>query len=326
MSDFDSAQPVRLNDGTNDFGFVIGTPFFVTIADAGGDQIEIDASGQLGVVIGSGPADIGKAEDSVHVTGDVGVGLLAVRQSVQADLAPDGDYTFPTIDDSGGLRVSIVAGSAGGASAVDDSVFTIGVDNVAPAGYLADETATDSVDEGDVGLARMTLDRKVLHVLVDPTTDANRAAIDANGSQQVLLFGSLDPTSVNADDNPIFVQVVTGATSSTEINDFNQAVGVAAMGGTATHALPVSAASTLLLRSVIFAGSGSGKVEIALGPLASEVTKAVAFISSANPTRQVFFDPPIELVFASDEQVLLTVTNRDNQAQDLYTTIIGDEI
>jgi len=45
---------------------------------------------------------------------------------------------------------------------VDDSAFTIGVDKVNAQGFLADETATDSVDEGDIGLARMTLDRRMI--------------------------------------------------------------------------------------------------------------------------------------------------------------------
>jgi len=42
----------------------------------------------------------------------------------------------------------------------DDAAFTPGTSKVQAVGFLADETATDSVDEGDAGAARMTLDRK----------------------------------------------------------------------------------------------------------------------------------------------------------------------
>lgn len=42
----------------------------------------------------------------------------------------------------------------------DDAAFTVATTKVMPAGFLADETSTDSVDEGDAGAARMTLDRK----------------------------------------------------------------------------------------------------------------------------------------------------------------------
>jgi hypothetical protein len=46
----------------------------------------------------------------------------------------------------------------------DDAAFTPGASKVSAVGFMADETATDSVDEGDVGIARMTLDRKQLVV------------------------------------------------------------------------------------------------------------------------------------------------------------------
>lgn len=47
----------------------------------------------------------------------------------------------------------------------DDAGFTAGTSKVSAAGFFADETATDSVDEGDVGAARMTLDRKLITTL-----------------------------------------------------------------------------------------------------------------------------------------------------------------
>ena len=45
---------------------------------------------------------------------------------------------------------------------VDDAAFTPGTSSVSMAGFQADETTTDSVDEGDAGAARMTLDRKII--------------------------------------------------------------------------------------------------------------------------------------------------------------------
>lgn len=52
---------------------------------------------------------------------------------------------------------------------VDDAGFTPGTSSVAMAGFQADESSTDSVDEGDAGAARMTLDRKVI-VTTQPHT------------------------------------------------------------------------------------------------------------------------------------------------------------
>jgi hypothetical protein len=45
---------------------------------------------------------------------------------------------------------------------VDDAAFTPTTTRVSMSGFFADETATDSVDEGDGGAARMTLDRKII--------------------------------------------------------------------------------------------------------------------------------------------------------------------
>ncbi len=48
------------------------------------------------------------------------------------------------------------------ASIADDAAFTPATTGVTMAGYFADDASTDSVDEGDGGAARMTLDRKVI--------------------------------------------------------------------------------------------------------------------------------------------------------------------
>jgi hypothetical protein len=46
----------------------------------------------------------------------------------------------------------------------DDAAFSVGTTRVLPVGFLADDTSTDSVDEGDTGAARITLDRRIITV------------------------------------------------------------------------------------------------------------------------------------------------------------------
>lgn len=53
-----------------------------------------------------------------------------------------------------------IMSQAGTAVNIDDASFNIATDAVIPAGFLADETSSDSVNEGDIGIARMTLDRR----------------------------------------------------------------------------------------------------------------------------------------------------------------------
>jgi len=57
----------------------------------------------------------------------------------------------------------------------DDAAFTVATSKVMVSGFLADETTPDSVDEGDVGAARMTLDRKQ-HVVTELESSSMRAA------------------------------------------------------------------------------------------------------------------------------------------------------
>lgn len=85
----------------------------------------------------------------------------------------------------------------------DDAAFTVATSKVIAVGMLADETTPDSVDEGDVGIPRMTLSRKALSVISDPSAERhatvrdtgtndslNVAIVDASGNQITSFGGS----------------------------------------------------------------------------------------------------------------------------------------
>jgi hypothetical protein len=98
------------------------------------------------------------AEDAVHGSGDPGVQLLAVRQNSQVDFGADGDYVPLSVDDNGGVRVSIVAGAGtGGTAIVDDATFTAAVTSFTPVGGIV---TADSVDSGDGGAFAMLANRQ----------------------------------------------------------------------------------------------------------------------------------------------------------------------
>jgi hypothetical protein len=63
-------------------------------------------------------------------------------------------------------------------------------------GFAADETSTDSVDEGDIGLARMTLDRKQ-HVVAENFSDSVRQ----NSTARTPVFAVID--AATSGDNTI---------------------------------------------------------------------------------------------------------------------------
>jgi hypothetical protein len=284
-------------------------------------------------------------------------------------------------------------------SYVDDSAFTIGTDEVAASGYLADETAPDSVDEGDIGLARMTLDRKQLMVITDPTNDAYRLVIDSNGyitsnisgtvtvdcnSTDVTVDNAGGASAVNIQDggNTITIDgTLTGITndvniadggnsitvdaSQLDIDDLNSTDDEVAIGdGTDTLAINTdgsinvnivssvitgevhdydtasavasdatdnhdyaTANTTFLLKSVIVSGSGNIKFEVQTGPIAGLSTVAVGFLTGRQgDTKQLFFDPPIEVPATGTGTTRIIRTNRQGAATDLYSTIIGLDI
>lgn len=128
------------------------------------------------------------AEDVAAQAADKGIAVLAVRRDADTSLVgTDNDYANLQVDANGYLKVEIfdgggshtvdnagtfavqVDGSAltalqliDNTIIVDDAAFTPATTSVNMAGFQADEGSTDSVDEGDAGAARMTLDRKVI--------------------------------------------------------------------------------------------------------------------------------------------------------------------
>lgn len=89
------------------------------------------------------------ASTGIPVTGTVTVGSHAVTNAGTFAVQVDGNAltSLQLIDDT---------------VFTDDGAFTPGTSKVLGVGMQADETSTDSVDEGDIGAPRMTLDRKVI--------------------------------------------------------------------------------------------------------------------------------------------------------------------
>jgi hypothetical protein len=186
-------------------------------ANSGVDIGDVDVTS---VTPGTTASSLGKAEDAAHSSGDVGVMALSVRQDTAAALGgTDADYQPLITDGSGRLHVNVgntvtvgshavtnagtfavqVDGSALTALQVidnpvivDDAAFTPATTSVMMAGFEADEGSTDSVDEGDGGAARMTLDRKVI-VTPQPHTTGGLStfrSIDLDETEEEIKDGA----------------------------------------------------------------------------------------------------------------------------------------
>lgn len=314
----------------------VGNPIFVQVSD-GTESLLVNADGSINVLLGAnsgvdigdvdvtsvipgvGATNLGKAVDDAGGATDTGVASLALRDDVLTTLTPvDGDYVRLRTTSTGALWVTTTAGASDPSNVVaDDSAFVVGTGTVGVVGFLADETATDSVDEGDVGAPRMSLDRRVL-------TDSTLQIGDADVSASVPVPISATEAA-NSVTNPIFVYSTQDVVSSTEIHDYDTAAAVAS-DASDNHDYTVTG-TTFLLKSVIVAGSGSVKFEIQTGPVAGLVTVAVGFLNDRQgDTKQIDFSPAVEVPVTSTGTVRVIRTNRQGAATDVYSTIIGNDV
>jgi hypothetical protein len=104
-----------------------------------------------------------------------------------------------------------------------------------------------------------------------------------------------------------------------EVCDYNTSAAVATS-ATVNHDYTVTALKTFVGEEAWVSGSGKLKVEL----LVNGATKFVGFNSTANPNVRI----PLERIpqAAAGQVIRMTITNRDNQAQDVYSTLMGLEV
>jgi hypothetical protein len=180
------------------------------------------SSSVTAIVPGTGATNLGTAIDTAAGATDTGVGSLFIRDDALTTLTPvDGDWAPGRLTSTGAIWVQDASLNANGQATMansspvviasdqiktDDAAFTAGTSQVFPVGFFADETATDSVDEGDAGAARMTLDRKVI-VTPQPHTA---------GGLSMLKFLDVDETEdeVKSSAGQLYGVVVTNLNAS----------------------------------------------------------------------------------------------------------------
>lgn len=201
--------------------------------------------------------------------------LIGGRASSAAptDMSADGDAVYLWTTLKGALNVADAGGSLtvdnGGTFATqengaaltalqliddmiftDDAAFTPGTSKGAAVGAQADETSTDSIDEGDFGVMRMTLDRKLI-VQAQPHTKGG-----------LLIYRSLDLDETEEDIKTSAGQlygmwVTNRATSARYIKFYNATAANVTVGTTTpviTYEIPAN--STDHISAVVMSAMG----------------------------------------------------------------------
>lgn len=149
-----------------------------------------------------------KAEDAASANADALFPIGVVRRdSAASSSTTDGDWSTLNVDSTGRVWANVsntvtIAGAVTNAGTfvvqengaaltslqliddtilADDAAFTPATSKVSMAGFQADETATDSLDEGDAGAGRMTLDRKQI-VTTQPHSAGGLSVMNATSS------------------------------------------------------------------------------------------------------------------------------------------------
>lgn len=233
--------------------------------------------------------------------GATNFGVLNGIANASAPTWTEGNQVGASYDLSGAQRVtgsiSCSNCSGSGASKVDDAAFTIATDSVAPAGFLADQTSPDSVNEGDVGLARMTLARIQLNTLWDAAGNergANVTAGNALSTDQTSIAGTA--TSVNVGASDAGTQRVQLAYDGAVTLQASQVSGTTNATTTRTTTTGLGAYSSCsVLVNITNAGAATGTLQLFLqdsvdgGTTWNDWISSNTFTFGAATTTQAFF-------------------------------------
>jgi hypothetical protein len=305
MSDYASSLPIRTeSNGDAAVKIVDGT---IT-----SQQLTVNADGSINITDNSSSLtvdavnldirDLAFATDKVDVSGsevELGATTLAALESITVQ---------------NGAGASAVNIQDGGNSITVDAT-NLDIRDLAFATDKVDVTGS-SVELGATTLA-------ALETITVTATDLDIRDL-THVSDSVKIGDGTDFLAVNTDGS-INVNI-SDSTPGTPVNDYNTAAAVAA-NATSTHDYTVTAAKTLTFNQIEASGSGKMKIQVSVETgVASGVftTRFVQFSSTAQTNMSIHLDNPISV--AAGVRVRVIRTNRDNQAQDLYSTICGYEL
>jgi len=282
------------------------------------------------------------ATDSVD-EGDIGIARMTLDRIMITAAEQRGTWNIDTVTTLTGITNDVNIADGGNSITVDGTVAATqsGVWDIGTVTTLTGITNDVNIADGGNSI---TIDNSTLAVVGGGTeatalrvTIANDSTgvitVDASDldirdlthvSDSVKVGDGTDLLAVNTDGS-INVNVVDTVVETGEIHDYDTAAAVAS-DSTSDHDYTV-ANTTMLLKSVIVSGSGNIKFEVQVGPVASLATVAVGFLTGRQgDTKQIFFDPAIEVPVTSTGTVRVIRTNRQGAATDVYSTIIGRDV
>lgn len=305
MSDYNSSLPIR----TENDGDVV-----IKVADATvpSQQLTVNADGSVNITDNAGSLtvdavnldirDLVFATDKVDVSGSTVALDAPTLAALESITVQNGAGAAAVNIQDGGNSITVDGTVELGATTLA-ALESITVQNPSGAGAVNIQDGGNSitVDAVDLDIRDLT------HV-----------------SDSVKIGDGTDFLAVNTDGS--INVVIADATPGTAINNYNTVAAVAAA-ATSNHDYTVTAAKTFYLNQVEATASGKVKIEVQIETAAASGTfntRFVQFNSTADTNMTIHLENPITV--AAGVRVRVIRTNKDNQAQDLYSTISGYEL
>jgi len=346
MSDYNSSLPIR----TENNGDVVVKVGDGTIPS---QQLAVDSSGKVTAKLNDGAGNsVTSQVNGAQQALDVGINVAGVQvdpRSIRALTAADvitaqqgtspwtvngtvttnqGTSPWITKDQSDGPvapgTVASFSSLIGGQYNSSLPILTTGQQaaiQVDSSGRLLVTTSTtDDHNYGTVGASTLRTAAQIGNAT--GAADFNNGATSA---QTLRVAANLAIAGANVSvSNPVPVSIADAP--GTHINDYKDASTVAAS-STDNHDYTVTALKTLHLNQVEASASGKAKMDIQVETgVATGVftTKWSQFNSTATPNMSIKLDN--DILVAAGVRVRIVMTNKDNQPQDLYSTISGFEV
>lgn len=229
--------------------------------------------------------------DGSGVTQPISAASLPLPSGAATSANQTNGSQLTQIVDAGGDAVTVtggkldvnatISGSGGGTSSIDDAPFAVGSDTGTPAMGLLDDVAPDSVDEGDVGVLRMSANRVLYNQIRDAA--GNERGVNVTASNALKVDGSAvtqpvtgSGTAGTAASGVITVQGIASMTpvqvSQATASSLNATVVGPAADGAAVSGNPVRIAGK----------DGSGNTQDVLTDTSGRINNLIGTVSSAN--------------------------------------------
>jgi len=203
---------------------------------------------------------------------------------------------------------------------VDTNYGVVGANTLRSAAQIGNATGAADFNFGTVGAQTLRVASEIGNA-----TGAANFNNGATGAQTLrvaanLAIGGADVTVTNP------VPVVFSDIIGTPINDFKDAASIAAAASD-NHDYTVTAGKTLYLNQIESSASGKAKMQLAVETGVATGVFTIGFVqfnSTATPDMSILIQNAIPV--AAGVRVRVTMTNRDNQSQDTYSSICGYEI